>query len=159
MGKNAKVAIDFDDGRDNVTITMNNNTLSLEKAFTKSGNYTILAGVLVNNQMITSSTAVVTMLPTVVFKLKCDAYVQVGDLLNCLIIDVTSNANVNILVDFGDGEERLLYLANSDIPLQKVYAEEANFTIIVESIDKYLNKTRDNQTVQVVGGIFKFAFL
>ena len=150
MGRNATIVISFDDGSASLKLLINNSTISFEKMYKRSGNYKTIVLLLVKSLSVSSTVAI---LPSQIFKLKCDDYVQVGEVVNCSIIVVMSNANVNIFVDFGDGEQRLLYLANSDIALQKIYAQEANFTIIVQTIDKYFNKTMDNQTVQVKGGI------
>lgn len=152
MGLNRTVLIRFYDGSPDLTLTMNNNTFVLAKMYQKTGVYKILAGFMINDTLSTSNTTYVTVLPSILFKLKCGSYAQVGDLLNCSIIDVFSYANLSIVVDFGDGEQRLFYLENSDIPFQKAYATEGFYTIRAESVDKYLNKTMLNVTVQVVGG-------
>ena len=154
MGRNATVLITFDDGGGDLTFLINNNTFSFQKMYEKSGNYKITGSVLAMGLTKRSESINLPVLPSVVFKLICNDYVQVGEVVNCSIIDVMSNANVNMLVDFGDGEQRLLYLANSDLTVHKVYAAGGHYAIRAESVDKYFNKTSHNATIKVIGGKF-----
>ena len=148
MGRNATVSIYFDDGSAGITLEMNNNTLSFEKVYSKSGYYNITGNVMNEN-----STSKVQILPSVIFKLKCSERVQVGEAVNCSIIAVMSYPNVSILVDFDDGEERIMVLEKGDIEMKKIFATEGVYSIKAFSIDKYLNKTAHNATVIVIGGI------
>jgi hypothetical protein len=156
MGRNATVLIRFDDGGADITFLINNNTLSFQKTYKKSGDYKITGSVLAMNLTKTYKSINLPVLPSVIFKLKCNDIVQVGEVVNCSIIDVMANANLSILVDFGDGEQRVLYLANSDLTVQKVYATEGHYAIRAESVDKYLNKTTHNATIKIIGGNWLF---
>lgn len=142
------VSIDYGDGTQNDSFIMNDNTILLNKSYAKSGVYKIrpkIVGHLVNLSF------EIKIQPFEIFRLQCDLAGQTGEYVNCLIIDVMSNANVGILIDFGDGEQRLLYLVNADIPMQKIYATSGSMVIVAKSIDKYLNYEIKNATVEITG--------
>ena len=148
------VSVDYGDGTQNDSFLMNDNAITLNKSYAKSGVYTFrpkIVGHLVNLSF------EINVQPLEIFRLQCDLVGQTGEYVNCLIIDVMSNANVGILIDFGDGEQRLLYLVNADIPVQKIYATSGSMVIVAKSIDKYLNNEIKNATVEITGSkLFQF---
>ena len=142
------VLVDYGDGTQNDSFLMSNNTITLNKSYAKSGVYTIWITI-VNHFM--NLKYQIDIQPFEIFRLQCDLVGHTGEYVNCLIIDVMSNANVGILIDFGDGEQRLLYLVNADIPMQKIYATSGSMVIVAKSIDKYLNYEIKNATVEITG--------
>ena len=149
MGRNATGLVEFDNGAPSLTFQMNNNTISFLKNYNKSGYYQIKATIVEKS---ISNTFTANIIASAIFDLKCDSTGNLGGYVSCIIIDIMSNANVGVLIDFGDGEQRMLYLVNDDIKIEKIYATEGNFTIRAHSIDKYLNKQSLNATIQITGG-------
>ena len=149
MGRNATGLVEFDDGAPSLTFQMNNNTISFLKVYNKSGYYQIKATIVEKS---ISSTFMANIIASAIFDLKCDSTGNLGEYVSCIIIDIMSNANVGLLIDFGDGEQRMLYLVNDDIKVEKIFATEGNYTIKAQSIDKYLNKQSLNATIQITGG-------
>ena len=146
------VLVDYGDQTQDDSFLMNDNTILLNKSYAKSGVYKIRTWI-VGNLLNLKYKYQIDIQPFEIFRLQCDLAGQTGEYVNCLIIDVMSNANVGILIDFGDGEQRLLYLVNADIPMQKIYATSGSMVIVAKSIDKYLNYEIKNATVEITGSI------
>ena len=148
VGRIVNVSIDFGDSKGQISWETGDSSINLYRNYTKSGMFNIIAAV--NPENITSSN-LIAVNAHVIFELRCPISCQVGELIKCYIKDVLSNANVQVTVYFGDGEERLLYLGNDDIQIEKIFSFSGLFTVTAISIDTNLAKFTQTKSILVSG--------
>jgi hypothetical protein len=151
VGRIVNVSIDFGDSKSQISWESVDNSINLYRNYTKSGIFNVIATI--NPENITSSN-VIAVNAHVIFELRCPINCQVGELIKCYIIDVLSNANVQLTVYFGDGEERLLYLGNDDIEIEKIFSFSGLFSVSAISIDANLAKFTQTKSILVSGSNF-----
>ena len=148
MGRTVELFIQADDSPEIYPFIVNNKTFSIYKNYSKSGRYSINGSIPSFNFTNSRSFNVYA---NTIFNLECPSSVFTGETFTCVITQVLTDYKANIVVDFGDGENRLLTFDNKNLEVNKKFTSKGAYLISIETVDKYMLKFKKNTTVLVTG--------